>query len=262
MRPRYVRLLEVEPSLGAGLTRHELDEARRLAVAPVVTLPAGHWEAGQLPRTLETTTFGCMIVDGLIAHELALEGRAATYLLGPGDLLAPTIRPSGLLPVSRSFGVADDASLAVLDEAIPAVAQRWPSIAGRLLVQAQRQLERLAVQQVISHLPRADHRIVAMLWHLAERWGSAVSDGVVVPLTLPHEVISRFVGGRRPTVSAALSALAGRGLVVRLPNGTWLLAPESRALLVAAPAPAPVARVHLRGTSGRRGPLATAIGRT
>jgi hypothetical protein len=54
---------------------------------------------------------------------------------------------------------------------------------------------------------------------------------MVLPLTLSHEAVSRLVGGRRSTVSAALGALASEGLVVRLANHTWLLAPASRGLL-------------------------------
>jgi hypothetical protein len=54
---------------------------------------------------------------------------------------------------------------------------------------------------------------------------------MVLPLTLSHEAVSRLVGGRRATVSAALGALASEGLVVRLANHTWLLAPASGGLL-------------------------------
>jgi CRP-like cAMP-binding protein len=101
----------------------------------------------------------------------------------------------------------------------------------------EQQLERVAVQQLISQLPRAEQRIVALFWHLADRWGYEGPDGVVLPLTLSHEAISRLVGGRRSTVSAALGTLVSDGLVVRLANDTWLLAPASRVLLEPAGAP-------------------------
>ena len=48
-RRDYVRLLEVEPRLGARLPRPELADARRVAVAPVATLSVGHWDADELP---------------------------------------------------------------------------------------------------------------------------------------------------------------------------------------------------------------------
>jgi hypothetical protein len=49
-------------------------------------------------------------------------------------------------------------------------------------------------------------------------------DGVQVPLRLSHRLIGQLVGARRPTVSSALAELAGRGDLVRRPDGTWLLA--------------------------------------
>jgi CRP/FNR family transcriptional regulator, cyclic AMP receptor protein len=244
----HVHLLQVCPGLGAGLTRRELTEARRLVVAPSVTVPAGQWETGELARMVGTCPLGCIVTDGVIAHDLMLGGRPATYLIGPGDVLAPTVQATRYLAPTRLFTVTDLARLAILDESFYAVARTWPSIAGALLVQVEAQMERIAVQQLISQLPRADQRIVALLWHLADRWGRAEQDGVVVPLTVGHEALSRLVGGRRPTVSAALGRLADRGLVVRLANDTWLLSPASRALLDhAAAAPGPTPSVRLLG---------------
>jgi hypothetical protein len=249
-QPDHVPLLEVEPRLGAGLSGRELADARRLAVAPLVTLPAGRWEPDELRKALGAgTTYGCLVHDGLVAHELALGERAATHLLGRGDILAPAVRPGRLLPLVRFFGVADATRLVVLDETFPGLARQWPSIAVALLVQAERQLERVAVQQLISQMPRAEARIVALFWHLADRWGRAEAGGVVVPVTLSHEALSRLVDGQRPTISAALGRLAELELLVRRPNGTWFLAMQSRALLDGAPTPGPVANVRLLGTA-------------
>ena len=248
----YVRLLDVAPALGEGLSSREVKEARRLAVAPVITVSAGQWNADDLCRDHRACrVFGCMVVDGLITHDLVLGDRSATYLVGRGDIIAPGAPTTAALAVTRRFGVADDTRLALLDDAIPAVARRWPSILGRLLVRAQRQLERVAVQQLISQLPRAEQRIVALLWHLADRWGRAERDGVVLPLTLGHEAIAQLVGGRRPTVSAALGGLTERRLVVRLSNNTWWLAPESSALLDERPQPGLTPGVRLLACSAR-----------
>jgi hypothetical protein len=254
----YIRLLQIAPSLGAGLNRQELADARRLAVVPAVALPAGEWEAGALACTLGPGgAFGGMIADGVVAHDLVLAGRAATYLLGRGDIIAPAVPPHQPLPLTRWYGVADATRVALLGQSFTAVVHRWPAIAGALLVHAHRQMERLAVQQLIGHLPRAEQRIVAVLWHLAARWGRPEGDGVVVPLTLDHEAISHLVDGRRPTISAALGALADQDLVTRLANGTWWLASASRALLDHAPAPTPTPHVHLLGA--RSAPLAESV---
>jgi hypothetical protein len=230
--PDVVRLLEIEPRLGAALPRDELASARRHAVAPLGTLAAGEWSAHELRRLLaDRQAFACLVADGLITHDLQLDGRIATDLLGPGDAIAPPVGGSRSLPLTEAFGLAEPASLAVLDETFAAVCRTWPSIATALVLQLQRQTDRLAVRQAISQLPQADQRIVALLWHLAGRWGRAEPQGVVVPLTLDHALIGRLVGGRRPTISAALGRLADRALVIRLANGTWLLTPESRTLL-------------------------------
>ena len=63
--------------------------------------------------------------------------------------------------------------------------------------------------QAISQLVRVDRRLLALFWHLAERWGRVTGDGVLVPLTLSHRMLSQLVGARRPTVSTALSWSTG-----------------------------------------------------
>jgi CRP-like cAMP-binding protein len=247
-RRDYVRLLDVEPRLGAGLSASGRPEARRLVVAPVMTLADGQWDAAELTRILgDCAPFGCMVAEGLIAHELELAGRAATYLLGRGDIVAPGVTTGGDLPLHRLFCVADPVRLALLDKTFLAVTQRWPSIAGALLLQVVRQSERVAVHQLISQFPRADDRILALLWHLADRWGRPEPAGIVVPLAMGHEAIARLVGGRRPTVSSALGRLADRNVVSRLANGTWLLEPESRSLLDGSGPLGPAPDVRLLG---------------
>ena len=75
--------------------------------------------------------------------------------------------------------------------------------------------ERLATAQAISKLTRVDRRVLAFLWHLAERWGRVTSGGVLVPLTLSHRMLGQIVGARRPTVTAAVRLLVESGEVVR-----------------------------------------------
>jgi hypothetical protein len=86
--------------------------------------------------------------------------------------------------------------------------------------------QRLAVTQAISQLNRVDRRLLALFWHLAERWGRVSRDGIVVPLALSHRLIGELVGARRPTVSTALAELAREGQLARRQDGTWLLTGE------------------------------------
>ena len=90
--------------------------------------------------------------------------------------------------------------------------------------------QRLAVTQAISQLNRVDRRLLALFWHLAERWGRVARDGIAVPLVLSHRLIGELVGARRPTVSTALGELARDGQLVRREDGTWLLTGEPIAL--------------------------------
>jgi hypothetical protein len=194
-------------------------------------------------------SMGCVIAEGMIAHDLVAGVRVAKHLLGPGDVLAPAAGTSRYLPVLRLIGVTDRARLAILDASFLAALRRWPVIARALVIHVEEQLERVAVQQLISQLPRAEQRIVALLWHLADRWGHDEPEGMVLPLTLSHEAISRLVGGRRSTVSAALGALASDGFVVRRANDTWLLNAASRALLEPPSAPERPPSIRLLGAS-------------
>ena len=86
--------------------------------------------------------------------------------------------------------------------------------------------QRLTITQAISQLNRVDRRLLALFWHLAERWGRVARDGIAVPLVLSHRLIGELVGARRPTVSTALAELARDGQLVRRDDGTWLLTGE------------------------------------
>jgi hypothetical protein len=179
------------------------------------------------------------VVDGLVVHEVILGGRTATQLLGPGDLLCPAQPPGRLMSAALRFNFTEPVALAVLDEEFEAATRRWPAIATALIVRAERQAERAALQQAISQLPRAEQRIVALLWHLGDRWGSLADGHVAVPVSLGHEGIAQLVGARRPTISAALGRLEASGQILRQPDGTWLLSVGSRASFDSARGPFP-----------------------
>ena len=234
MRSPYVRLLEVDPALGVGLDPRVREEARRLATAPLVTLTEGNWSCDELlERVGKPCRYGCLVLDGLIARGVVLQDRAATELLGRGDLLVPPA-PDREVPSAVYFGVVDTANVAVLD-ALPALTLRWPAIALALLVRAERQVERASLQHAVSQLRRAEDRIVALFWYLADRWGTREDGEVHIPLSLGHEAIAQLVGGTRPTITAALGQLARDGTLRRERSGAWMLAAHSRAAIGAGP---------------------------
>jgi hypothetical protein len=83
--------------------------------------------------------------------------------------------------------------------------------------------ERLATQVAICQLPRVEDRLLAIMWLLAESWGTVTSHGTRLPLALTHDALGGLVGASRPTVTLALRELAERGAMVRQSDGLLLL---------------------------------------
>jgi CRP/FNR family transcriptional regulator, cyclic AMP receptor protein len=97
------------------------------------------------------------------------------------------------------------------------VAQRHPDVAARITGALLRQQSRHAHLLTLSHLPRADARVLGLLELLAERFGTEVEAGVRVDLPLRHADIGRLVGGRRPTITTAIADLEHDGRLRRDP---------------------------------------------
>jgi Crp-like helix-turn-helix domain len=116
--------------------------------------------------------------------------------------------------------------LALIDRRVAAQLGRYPEIGAVIVDRLSERAQRLAITQAISQLNRVDRRLLALFWHLAERWGRVSREGIAVPLALSHRLIGELVGARRPTVSTALAELAREGKLVRRDDGTWLLTGE------------------------------------
>jgi CRP/FNR family cyclic AMP-dependent transcriptional regulator len=232
--PRRSRcaLLEVEPELAGDLEGDRLAQAREACVASLVDVPSGPWRA-------EGDLIGYLVVSGVVAREIGMRDRRKLELLGPGDVIQPP-GPDESRTVAgvSALTVVSNARLAVLDGPFLARASRWPSVPQALFGRLEAQRERLAVQGLTAHLPRADHRLLALLWHLADRWGRVGPDGVMLPLPLTHAALGLLTGSRRPTVSVAVGELEAQGLLHRRDDGCWVLAPSSASLVrrIAGPA--------------------------
>jgi CRP-like cAMP-binding protein len=175
--------------------------------------------------------FGAVVVEGLLTGEVSLDGRHATALLGPGDLLVHDDQPDRMAP-SWSVAAVRRSRLALLDDRFLTVSGRWPQVAARLLMAAGSQSRRAMEHEAISHLPRVEDRLLAVLGSAGDRWGRAHDDGVALDLPPPHEALARVVGARRATVMLAMRELGDRELVQRRNGG-----------LVLRRAPSSVARV-------------------
>lgn len=224
----FLSLLDVDPDLAEGIPAADRPLARRALARPVQSLPAGRFDADALLSG--KGAFGLLIVDGAVVRELDVAGRVCDEILGPGEVIGDPVEDA-LLPVPVTWHTLRPATAIVLDARYALAAQRWPSLSlnlhQRLLVQGHRS----AVHAAIAQLPRVDRRVLALLWHLAERWGRVTPFGVEIDLPLTHEALGRLVGAQRPTVSLALAELSRDGLVTRSVRRTWLLTNESRELV-------------------------------
>jgi CRP-like cAMP-binding protein len=171
---------------------------------------------------------GLLILGGVLSLEVALEQRTSVELLGPGDLvrLFPGRLEDAFLPLATTSRVRSPLTYAVLDAEFAAAATRYPEIVAALVGRLTERSERLATTQAVAQLTGVDRRLMALFWHLAERWGRMTSHGIVVYLALSHSLLAEIVGARRPTVSVALATLAERRELRRRPDGSWLLLGE------------------------------------
>jgi len=223
-------LLDLDPDLGQYL----LEEPRRTRARAelrvrLMRLPRGEW-AGAALTSANSTHLGLLVLEGAISREIVLADTVSSELLGPGDLIRPWDADGAprLLGQQSRWHVLAAARLAVLTAGFGGALVHYPEVNAVLIQRLDDRAERLAALKAVAQLNSVRRRLIALFWHLAERWGRMTADGIVVPLTLSHRLLGELVGARRPTVSAALSALAREGRLVRRGSGGWLLvdAPE------------------------------------
>jgi hypothetical protein len=234
------RLLDLAPELADGLAPELRERLRQHVWVTTVELPAGNIDVSQLvsaahgARTL-------LVVRGVLVCETMIADVAATALYGPGDLMRIGDVRDTLMPPGLTWTVPAHTVVVPLDRPLVSQFPTWPGLGARLLVRAAEQARREVALRAIAQLPRVEMRVLGLLWHLAERWGQVGGDGLLVPLSLTHEMIGRLVGAARPTVSLALKELAELERVTRRPNGTWVLSQEGLDTFTSLIAPAPVA---------------------
>jgi CRP/FNR family cyclic AMP-dependent transcriptional regulator len=220
-------LLELDPELGQLLTPERRDAAEREVRVRVTSFPVGEWDGNRLADA-DPMHLGLLISEGVLAREVVLGDTVSTELLGPGDILRPwhVEGPPHLLEVTIRWNALSAVRLGLIDRRAAVTLCRYPEIGAVIIDRLSERAQRLAITQAISQLNRVDRRLLALFWHLAERWGRVAREGIAVPLVLSHRLIGELVGARRPTVSTALADLARDGQLVRRDDGTWLLTGE------------------------------------
>jgi CRP/FNR family cyclic AMP-dependent transcriptional regulator len=217
-----IALLEADPELARHVTPEEASRARRAVTAPLLVLREGPFVPGEA-LGCGTRPFAALVISGLIARELTVGGQPTLRVLGPGDIVHAGAIGPGLLRPDECYTATMPTRLAVLDDRFLHGVRHWPRLLTALVERSGEQLDSTLIQLAISQQPRVEDRLVALFRALAERWGSAVAEGVVVPLSLTHEALGRLMGARRPTVTLALKALANDGRLTRRADGSWLL---------------------------------------
>jgi CRP-like cAMP-binding protein len=222
-----VRVLDEDPGLAASLDDAERAVVAQHLVAAELRVPKGPWVCGH-PLGQSRADLGFLILDGLLVRETVIGRHTTAELLGRGDLLRPWDQsedtPDAPIKATTAWRVLQPTRLAVLDARFATLCSRLPVITAELLSRTLRRSRLLGLLLALSAMPRLDARLLALLWHLADRWGKVGPEGVHVPLRLTHATLATLVGAQRPSVTSALQGLEKRGLLSRLPDGGgWLL---------------------------------------
>lgn len=212
----WVRLFDADPTLLAGIDAAVARPLVRSTSVEVIEVPAG----SALPRRLsDASVAAAMVIQGVIAATTWVGERRSVELLGSGDVFA-------VHAPATSWTSLDRACVAILDDDFIGSVQRFPSIVALLMRRISERADDLAQRLAIVSIRHLDDRLLALLRHLAERWGEQEGDCVHIRLRLSHELLADMACAQRPSVSVAAKELTRRGLVDRGPRGSWILLPE------------------------------------
>lgn len=226
---RGIRLLSVDPDLGAALTPDERPQVERELVVPAVRVRTGPVRLGEVfaASAAHGEVIGAVVLDGVLLAEVSIGSRTCTRILGPGDLVS--VSDDGGLPVPATMTLTAQRRciLALLDDRFLLACARWPRLVTGVLHRTQRLAREAFLYQAVVQLPRVEDRLLAALWCLADRWGHVEPAGVRIDLRLTHATLGRLTGARRPTVSLGLKVLADAGLLHRAEDNCWVLRRDS-----------------------------------
>ena len=201
-----IALLDVDPDLAGPAS-----DANRSALREKLTAPVYRLSTGSMPLPRDPVGhghLGYLLLKGLLLYEVSACGRTTAELLGPGDLVRPWARAgSATLPITVSWTILEPALLADLGPAARSHASEEPGVTEALIMRCADRAESVAIQRSITAHVRVDVRVLAYLWHLADRFGVVLPGAVKLDVPLTHAVLARLVGARRPTVTTALQRL-------------------------------------------------------
>lgn len=217
-----VRILEADPDLARGVPRHQRQLARRSLAAELWVGQVGD-DAAELVRAHDPEPVSLLVLDGVLACTVSAHGSTSAQVLGCGDVYCPGEDGGGDRPADERILVLAEAQVAMLDTGFFMYAARWPAVTRNLMFRTGQRAHRLSLQLAISHMVGLERKILALLWHLADRIGCVSPDGVTVPLRLTNALLGNLIGASGPSVSSAVVNLTRQRAVSRSTDGTWLL---------------------------------------
>jgi CRP-like cAMP-binding protein len=231
-----VRVLERDPELGRDLSPRALKLASAAAVAPLLRRDQG--ATSFLIDEPETHAhLGLLMLDGMIVRHVSFGQLGASEFLGPGDLLRPWGHRGTRREIAEvSWEALVPTRLAALDQEFAHRVSDWPEITAALLDRAADRSDSQALQAALHQAKRVEDRVLLALWHFAGRWGQTGPEGRTVALEhITGELLARFVGSRRQSVSTALGQLTDCGAIRRRADGALTLPDEPPQLKTIAP---------------------------
>jgi len=218
-------VLDEDPELSELVPEARRGAARQASLAAVLEVPHGMWDA-RTEADRARDGFGLLVLDGVLIRRVGYGGRFGAELLADGDLLRPwEFDGEESIGFETGWRVLTRTRMAVLDLLWTERMGRYPRVGPALAGRALGRSRRLAAMMAIAQQPRLDDRLWMLFWDLADRHGRVHADGVHLDLPLTHEVLSHLAAARRPSVSSALTKLAGQGRLRRNGRG-WVLLGE------------------------------------
>lgn len=222
--PETVRVLDYDPDLAEDLSPNELTLAREKVMAALVQYRTGRWPVGHDDFD-QTASLGLLLLDGLLAREVTVGDYTCAELLGPGDVLQPWLRigPEQSVATEIDWDVVQPLRAAVLDRGFAASASRWPEIPAAVSRRLMQRTHWLAFHLAVCGLRRVEERLLLVLWHFADRWGTVTPEGVRLDVRLTHDLLAAVTGARRPSVTNGLRRLTEEGRIRPQRRSRWLL---------------------------------------
>ena len=157
--PEAGLVLDLDPDLGSGIPPEDWKLARHDCRGRSVMVSRGAWTPA-CEEWARAYPLGLLIHSGLLCREISFGDNYMLELLGPGDVVQIPAPPR-----HRSLGgdvrltAATELSVIALGEAFGRAATRWPCLLATVQERLEEQRQRLAIQGLIAHVPRADDRV-------------------------------------------------------------------------------------------------------